>query len=117
MFRGGQYHSGWAIIEHSIYGLAVLALLAEADSAVVKLKTEVSKRLTSGGLPDPEVRDHAAREIRGRAGALYREGHWSSSIEGGMARVDHGKLKPLLEELADLISPGTVGQAAYQHFF
>jgi len=67
--------------------------------------------------PDQEVRDHAAREIRGRAATLYSEGHWSSSIERSMARVDHGKLKPLLEELADLISPGTAGQAASQHFF
>ena len=117
MFRGGQYHSGWAILERSMYGLAVLALVAQADSAVMKLKTEVGKRLAAGGLPDQDVRDAAAWEIRGRAATLYREGHWSSSIERGMGRVDHGKLKPLLEELADLISPGTVGQAADQHFF
>lgn len=117
MFRGGQYHSGWAILERSMYGLAVLALLDESGLVVGKLRPEISKRLAAGGLPDQEVRDHAAREIRGRAATLYREGHWSSSIERGMARVDHVKLKPLLEELADLISPGTAGQAASQHFF
>lgn len=117
MFRGGQYHSGWAILESSMYGLAVLALLEQTDFSVGKLKAEISKRLAAGGLPDQEVRDHAACEIRGRAATLYREGHWSSSIERGMARVDHVKLKPLLEELADLISPGTAGQAARQNFF
>ncbi|PKP79183.1 MAG: hypothetical protein CVT81_00415 [Alphaproteobacteria bacterium HGW-Alphaproteobacteria-3] len=116
-FSGGQYHSGWAILERSMYGLSVLALLEQTDFSVGKLKAEISKRLAAGGLPDQEVRDHAAREIRGRAATLYREGHWSSSIERGMARVDHEKLKPLLEELADLISPGTAGQAASQHFF
>jgi hypothetical protein len=34
-----------------------------------------------------------------------------------MARADHAKLQPLLEELADLISPGTKGQAARHRFF
>lgn len=116
MFGGGQYHSGWAILERSMCGLAVLTLLDKTDLAVANLKTEIGKRLAAGGLPDQGVRDHAAREIRGRAATLYREGHWSSSIERGMARVDHAKLKPLLEDLADLISPGTAGQAASEHF-
>jgi hypothetical protein len=111
MFSGGQYHSGWAILERSIYGLAVLALLAEAKSAIKKLKTEIGKRLAAGGLPDQNVRDKAALEVRGRAATLYRKAHWGSSIERGMARVDHAKLKLLLEELADLVSPGTAGKA------
>jgi hypothetical protein len=63
------------------------------------------------------VKDHAALEIRGRAATLDREAHLGSSIEGAMALADHAKLKPLLEELADLISPGTAGQAASHHFF
>lgn len=117
MFTGGQYQTGWATLERSIYGAAVLALLLEAGGAIQKLKSEISKRLVTGGLPDQEVKDHAAREIRGRAGALYQEGHRSSSIEAGMVRADHAKLGPLLEELADLISPGTAGQAADQDYF
>ena len=117
MFEGGQYHSGWSILEHTMYGLAVLALLGEARGAVPKLKAEIGKRLAEGGLPDQDVRDCAALEIRGRAATLYREGHWGSSIERGIAQADHAKLKPLLEELADLISPGTAGQAASQNFF
>lgn len=117
MFRGGQHHSGWAILERSTYGLAVLALLEQSQLTVEKLKAEITKRLAAGGLPDQEVRDHAAREIRGRAATLYREGHWSSSIERSMAAVDHGKLEPLLHELADLLSPGTAGQAASHLLF
>jgi hypothetical protein len=114
MFEGGQYHSGWAILERSVYGLAVLALLTESDGGIARIKVEVGKRVASGGLSDQTVRDEAALEIRGRAATLYRKGRWTSSIEAGMARADHAKLKPLLEELADLISPGTAGQAARQ---
>ena len=112
MFTGGQYQTGWATLEHSLYGAAVLAVLLEVNGAIPKLKSEIGRRLLAGGLPNQEVKDRAAREIRGRAAALHPEGHWSSSIEAGMARTDHAKLGPLLEELADLISPGTVGQAA-----
>jgi hypothetical protein len=117
MFKGGQYHSGWAILERSIYGLAVLALAAAAASGIATLKTEIGKRLAAGGLPDQEVRDHAALEIRGRAATLHRDGHWSSSIERAIAQADHTKLKPLLEELANLISPETVGQASSRGLF
>ena len=116
MFKGGQYSSGWGTLEQAIYGLSVLALLEETV-AVPKLKAEITKRLAAGGLPDQNVRDHAAREIRGRANTLSRPGHWGSSIENGMANADHAKLKPLLEELADLISPNTAGQATSRHIF
>jgi hypothetical protein len=105
------------ILERSIYGLAALALLAEADGAIPKIVAEIGKRLATDGLPDRDVRDHAAREIRGRAATLYREGHWGSSIEAGMARADRAKLGPLLEGFADLISPETAGQAAKHGFF
>lgn len=67
-------------------------------------------------LPDHEVRDDAAIEIRGRAANLNSDGHWSSSIESSLLQSDHSKLRPLLEELADLISPDTVGQAAEPDF-
>lgn len=117
MFKGGQYHSGWAILERSIYGLAVLALATEANSGTEILKTEIGKRLATGGLAAQGVRDHAAREVRGCAERLYRQDQWGSSIERAMAQADHTKLKPLLEELANLISPETVGQASSRGLF
>jgi hypothetical protein len=117
MFKGGQARSGWAILEESIYGLAVLALLAEADGAIPKLKADLAKRLAAGGLPDQAAKDHAALEIRARAATLYRQGHLGSAIDVLMAQADHIKLELLLEELANLISPGTVGRAARHNLF
>jgi hypothetical protein len=112
MFKAGCYQTGWAILEKSVYGIATLALLADDADAETRLKAEISSRMTAGGLPNKELRDHAALEIRGRAASLYRNGHWSSAIEHGMSQSDHQRLQPLLEEIADLISPETVGQAA-----
>ena len=115
MYRGGQYQSGWAILEHSVYGAAVLALLTEAGGGVDKLKRDIVKRLAEGGLPAAGSPGSRGAEIRGHATSLRREGRWRSSIEAGIATADHAKLKPLLEELADLISPETAGQRRSQN--
>lgn len=117
LFKGSRYPTGWGILEKAVYGVATLALLAEADGAIPRVKAELTKRVAAGELPDQSATDHAAREIRGRAQTLYREGHWGSAIERTMAHVDRAKLQALLEELADLISPGTRGQAAHHRLF
>lgn len=99
---------------------AVVTALGEFDqlwaalypAEQTRLKAEISVRMTAEGLPNKELRDRAALEIRGRAASLYQSGHWSSAIEHGMAQADHEKLQPLLEEIADLISPETKGKAA-----
>lgn len=116
-FTAGRYQTGWAILERSVYGLVTLALLAEDAVAETRLKAEISARMTAGGLPNKELCDRAALEIRGRAASLYQSGHWSSAIEHGMAQADHEKLRPLLEEIADLISPETKDQATSRSFF
>ena len=117
MFKAGSHQSGWAILEKSVCGLAALTLLFGDTTAEEQLKAEISTRLAAGELPDQENRDHTALEIRGRAASLDRSGHWSSTIEAGMARCDSQKLQTLLEEIADLLSPETKGQAAHHGFF
>lgn len=112
MFKAGRYQTGWATLEKSVYGLATLALLADDAEAEARLKKGINSRITAGGLPNKELRDSAALKIRGRAASLYHNSHWSSAIEHGMAQSDHQRLQPLLEEIADIISPETMGQAA-----
>jgi hypothetical protein len=113
--KAGRHQTGWAILERAFCGLATLALLQGAD-AIARLRVEITRRLADGGLPDQEVRDDAAREIRGRAEALNRARHRFFTIEQWMAEADHQILAPLLRELADLISPGTVGEAVRPAF-
>ena len=116
-FKAGGYKTGWAILERGVYGFATLALLGDDAVSETRLKAEVSARMTAGSLPDKELRARAAMEIRARAVSLHQSGHWSSAIERGMAQADDEKLRPLLEEIADLISPETQGQAAsHGHF-
>lgn len=117
-FKAGRHQTGWAILEKSVYGIATLVLLADDADAETRLKAEISSRMTTaGGLPNKDLRDRAALEIRGRAASLFRNGHSSSAIEHGIRQSDHQRLQPLLEEIADLISPETKGKTATHSFF
>lgn len=110
-FKGGRFHTGWGILERGLYGAAALAL-AGGDAVTAKLKADIAARVGTLELPDKDVRDRTARAMRGRARTLYRQGHWGSSIESAMAQLDRENLQSLLEEIADLISADTAGQAA-----
>lgn len=111
MFKAGQHHTGWDNLERSVYGLAVLAVRFDDGSAADRLKAEISKRMAEGRLPDKEGRDHSALRIRGRAHALDDGDHGPFEIEYRMAGADRSKLQPLLEQIADIISPDTAGEA------
>jgi hypothetical protein len=105
-FKGGKYQTGWGILERGLCGLAAFALLGE-DDQVSELRKAVTTHLSGEGAPSQEIRDRAARGIVERSASLYRDGHWSSRIDMAVARADHQKLRPLLEEIAGLLSPGT----------
>lgn len=114
-FKGGRHGSGWAILERGVCGLGVLVEIGGRDESMPDLKAKISKRLGKAPL-DQEHLDHAAMEVRGRAETLYREGHWGSAIDTALGRSEHARLRPLLHELADLISPATAGRAAEHHW-
>jgi hypothetical protein len=52
LFKAGRYPTGWRILEKAVYGVATLALLAEADGAIPRLKAEVAKSVAAGELSD-----------------------------------------------------------------
>jgi|GEM_PF-618649 len=104
-FKAGKYQIGWAILERSMYGLATLVLAKNDDKECERLKGAILDRLEKEGAPNQEIRDRTARDIRQRAATLYREGHWSSRIENAMIQVNHEKLRSLLEDIANLLSP------------
>jgi hypothetical protein len=104
-FKGGRYQTGWGILERGLCGLAAFSLLGE-DEQVSEVRTAVAAHLSGDAAPAQEIRDRAAREILERATNLYRNGHWSSKIDMAIDRADHQKLRPLLEEIAGLLSPG-----------
>jgi hypothetical protein len=111
MFKSAQNQAGWNTLERSICGLAVLALMGEAARTLPHLKAELGAKLSAGALSEVELRDGAARSIRGTAQTLYRGAHMGSSIERAMAQTDREQLEALLDELANILSPDTAGEA------
>jgi hypothetical protein len=105
-FKGGKHETGWGILETGLAAAAVFAL-ARGDALSEKLKTDVASSLSKQGAPAQALRDRAARGLREKAVTLYRQAHVGSRIDMAIKRADHVKLKPLLEEIANLLSPGT----------
>ena len=103
-FKGGKYQSGWGILERGLFGLAVFAQI-DGDKGVSRIITSVKSRLASEAAPDQEIRNRTARAILERAEKLYQRGHESSLIDMAIAGSEHKILRPLLVEIAGLLSP------------
>jgi hypothetical protein len=104
-FKGGKYELGWGILEKSLYGLAVIALLPDQIDAVGKLKDDMQRKLLKENLPQ-ELLDRTARNIRKRAATLYRlRDYPHSRIEVVMKQTNSDALQALLGDLATILSP------------
>ncbi|MFN5173376.1 MAG: hypothetical protein ACK5GA_00510 [Holosporaceae bacterium] len=104
-FKGGKYELGWGILEQSLYGLAVIALLPDQMDAVEKLKDDMQRKLLKENLPQ-ELLDRTARNIRERAATLYSLSDYSfSSIKAVMKKTNSDALQGLLGDLATILSP------------
>lgn len=116
-FKGGKYPLGLGILEHSLYGLSVLALLPGQMGTVNKLKQETQRMLLKEHTPQ-EMLDRTSRNMREKAASLYRLCEYSYSvIEVVMKQVDVTELQSLLEDLANLLSPDTSGEAVNVSIF
>jgi hypothetical protein len=106
-FRGGKYQTGWDILEKGLCGLAAFVLL-DGDEQVSEFRTSLANYLSRESAPVEEIRNRAAREILERAEDLHSYGYSSSQIDMVIARSDHEQLRPLLEGIADMLSPSVV---------
>jgi len=104
-FEGGRHETGRAILQRSLLALATLALWKEELDLVPWLKAELAERLAKQEAPDQEMRDRAAQELRYQAKTIRRREFELSRINHAMAQIDPAKLRPLLNEVADLLSP------------
>ncbi len=107
-FKAGKYETGWAILERSFYGLVTLDLMRESDGA--ELLTEIAAQLARENAPNQPIRDRTAREIRERTTSHYGSRYSSSRIEYAMGQTDEEKLRPLLIEIVNRLSPGTANE-------
>jgi hypothetical protein len=110
-FKAGRHQIGWAILERSLYGLAALAVRQNSGAETERLKTSIRKRLDEQpDVLEQEIRDRTARDIRETAATLYANVQSLSRIEFTMAQLDAAVLRPLLEDVANILSPDTAGE-------
>lgn len=103
--KGGKHETGWTILERSLCGVATLALMKEDMQQAEDLKGKLTANLSKPDSPSQQNRDRAARELRKRTSTLDFESFSFSHVELGMRQVDHGRLRTLLEEIANILSP------------
>jgi hypothetical protein len=69
-----------------------------------------------GNAPDQEQRDHAARGIREKATGFGVREYTLSRLEYAMNQIEPVRMRPLLEEIANTLSPGTADEPVDPHF-
>ena len=106
-FKAGCYQNGWATFEHTLYALAALSLDRENYH---QLLAKLIDRMAKPGIPEVSIRAGAASGIREKAATLYRLRYSLRSVEAYMEQSDHEQLRPLLEQIADIVSPETIGE-------
>ncbi len=116
-FKGGKYPLGWGILEHSLYGLVVLALLPDQMGAVEQLKQDIQRMLLKENITQ-DLLDRTARNMREQAVTLDRIREYPHSvIEVVMKQTDATELQSLLEYLANLLSPDTAEEEVNVSYF
>lgn len=109
-FKAAKYQTGWRTLLRSMYALTTLAILRGGGAHNDQLKQAVSRHLVGDNAPDQEYCDNAARELRSKAATLDRQEFRHSGIEHVMHRTDHARVAPLLNEIADILSPDTASE-------
>ena len=108
-FKGGRYQTGWGVLERGLLGLSVLAQTAGHEQTN-DLKTAVKDHLSGKSAPEQNIRDQVARKILERSLTLFRQEHWGSRLEQAIAQANHKNLRPLLEDIARILSPNLTYQ-------
>lgn len=116
-FKAGKYSTGWAILERSIYCLAAITLTFEVPGSIDNLKMSITKSLSEAKGLDKEILDCTARGIREKAETFYPSEFELDAIDRQLGKVNQSKLKQLLIELANILSPDTKDEKLIRSFF
>jgi len=109
-FKAGKFKTGWAILERACCGLACLNIMFELDDEV--LMSAIREKVAQKGAPSLELRLRASQEIKEEAEKYHPAGYSTREIEAAMAHVDQGRLRSLLNKIADQLTPEVEGDIA-----
>ncbi|WP_145927619.1 DUF2254 domain-containing protein [Bradyrhizobium neotropicale] len=115
-FKAGRHETGWGTLGKAMLALVTLVLCKEDLQLVTWLKVEVASKLNQAAVK-AEIRDTAARELRGEAASLRPREFEMDSVRIALNKIDRSKARNLLTEIADILSPGTSAEPVSPEFF
>ena len=116
-FKAARHQTSWTVLERSMCALATFALWKPDDAELPTIIQSISVALAKDGAPDQEMRDRAARELRRDAATLRRREFELSPIRNAMNQIDAAKMRQVLQDIANLLSPNTANEPTRIDFF
>jgi hypothetical protein len=116
-FKAGRHETGWGTLGQAMIALVTLALWKENLELIPWLKAETTKRLSGVDAPEQELRDRAARELRQQAASLRHREFEMNRVRHAMNQIEPAKVRTLLTEIADILSPSTAAEPVSPDFF
>lgn len=103
-FKGGKFQTGRNILEGGLCACAVFALMG-GEGQIASFKTAINSRILSDVALTQEMRDRAAIGIREKIERLQTQEPFSwSQIDVELSRADYESLRPLLQDVANILS-------------
>ena len=105
-FNAGRYQARLDIFETGLCGIAVFALMRSEEQTI---RPRIQAYLSGDAVPNQEILNHTARKIYSRVALPHSSEKYSySQIEMSMYKADQEKLRPLLKDIAEMLSPSAV---------
>jgi hypothetical protein len=108
-FKAGRYTTGWGTLETGLTALVALVLRLDKPQLIAWLKQEVTRRLQEVPL-DPDLLVRTAHNLRQKAASFRQRDFTLDSVDRVMGELDRDRLRLLLREIADILSPRTAGE-------
>ncbi|SIO26110.1 hypothetical protein SAMN05443247_03241 [Bradyrhizobium erythrophlei] len=116
-FKAGRHETGWGTLGQAMIALVTFVLWKEDLPLTPWLKAETAKRLSGEGAPKQEIRDRAAHDLRRTATSLRRREFETNRVRHAMNQIEPTKVRTLLTEIADILSPDTAGEPVSSDLF
>lgn len=107
VFMAGKHNNGWAVLEHGLQGLCVLAVMQDSPEAVNNMLAKVDEY---SAVVAQEKKDGVARELRREAQQLGRPEYVHSEIGSRLHQLEPEQGREILISLANQISPNTADE-------
>jgi hypothetical protein len=115
-FKAGRHETGWGTLGQAMIALVTFVLWTEDLQLILWLKAETAKRLSGLNAPKQQIRDRAAHDLRQEAVSLRHRDFEINRVRNAMTQIEPAKVRTLLTEIADILSPDTTAEPVSRDF-